>query len=68
MMPETSKATGDFLWHVEDMQACYGVDKEETRYHFIKRLREEDLVHLDELLDVCTLLGGGSDDGELEWD
>ena len=68
MMPEAEEATGGFLRHLEDMWARYGVDKEETRHHFVKRLREEDLVQLDELSDVCTLLGGGLDDGELEWD
>ena len=68
MTPEADEATGDFLRRVEDMRARYGVDKEETRRHFVKRLREEDLVRLDELSDVCALLGGGSDDGELEWD
>ena len=57
-----------FLRRVEDMRVLYGVDKEETCHHLVKRLREEDLVQMDELSHVCTLLGSGSDDGELEWD
>ena len=44
MTPEADEATGDFLRRVEDMWACYGVDKEETHCLFVKRLREEDLV------------------------
>ena len=35
---------------------------------FVKKLREEDLVWLYELLDICALLSGGLDDEELEWD
>lgn len=68
MSPEPEESTAEFLRRVEDMRARYQVGKEETHRHFVQKLREEDLVRLDELADVCALLGAEGDEGELDWD
>ena len=57
MKPAESESTAGFLRRVEDMRARYYVDEEETRRHFVRKLREADLQKLDELSDICALLG-----------
>ena len=64
MRPSANESTASFLRRVEDMRVRYGVDEEETRRHFVRKLREADLQRLDDLSDMCALMGNGS---ELEW-
>ena len=68
MCPKEEENTAEFLWCIEDMCACYDVNKEETQCHFLAHLRQDDLVRLDELSDVCALLGATGNEGELNWD
>ena len=64
MRSSANKSIASFLHRVEDMRIRYGVDEEETRTHFMRKLREADLQHLDNLSDMCALMGHRN---ELEW-